>query len=159
MPNLLIAEFQGEYRWLSNFWPCTLAHTTEHRFGSAEAMYQATKFPVDQWGRFMQLPATFDGARQAKRWGKGRKHETEALAIEWMRQCVALKFSRTNPGLLKALLDTACLTIEEGNRWGDRFWGISPPQSGLGENWLGRIIMDRRSFLLNSGFKPGVLYQ
>lgn len=163
-----ITKFQGEHRWLSNFWPATVSMTTRvydnawesgsgstvaRTFRTAEAAYQASKFDGREWDRFAVLPGSQDGAREAKRMGKRRQHANVERKIECMRLVVAAKFSTANPGLVQALLDTDRLVIEEGNDWGDTFWGISPPGNGQGLNWLGRIIMDRRSFLISSGFR------
>ena len=34
--------------------------------------------------------------------------------------------------------------IVEGNTWGDTFWGVC---GGRGQNWLGRLLMERRALL------------
>jgi predicted NAD-dependent protein-ADP-ribosyltransferase YbiA (DUF1768 family) len=39
----MINGFVGEYRWLSNFWPCEITAKDGTVFGSVEAAYQATK--------------------------------------------------------------------------------------------------------------------
>lgn len=157
----VITKFQGQYRWLSNFWPARVPMTTRksngeavtHVFNTSEAAYQASKFPESEWGRFASLSGDHAGARTAKRMGRGRKHTDPTEAVACMRLVIAAKFSPVNnPHLTQMLLDTDRLEIEEGNDWGDNFWGVSPPQSGNGENWLGKILMDRRSFLVNSGF-------
>lgn len=49
-----------------------------------------------------------------------------------------------NPELKALLLATGDAQLEEGNAWGDVYWGISPVGSGQGENHLGRILMKVR---------------
>ena len=41
------------------------------------------------------------------------------------------------------LLDTGNAELQEGNNWGDRYWGVDL-KTGYGENRLGRIIMKVR---------------
>ena len=38
-----ITEFKGEYRWLSNFWPCLIIKG-DYTYPSTENAYQASKF-------------------------------------------------------------------------------------------------------------------
>jgi predicted NAD-dependent protein-ADP-ribosyltransferase YbiA (DUF1768 family) len=54
------------------------------------------------------------------------------------------KFTQ-NPELGKALVATGDSLLEEGNTWGDTFWGVCPPGSGTGHNWLGCLLMHTRS--------------
>jgi predicted NAD-dependent protein-ADP-ribosyltransferase YbiA (DUF1768 family) len=54
------------------------------------------------------------------------------------------------------LLNTKTAYLEEGNTWGDRFWGVSPARAtgtgfnfgGTGFNWLGIATMAVRERLL-----------
>ncbi len=142
-----ITAFQGEYRWLSNFWPCSL-------------------FPIDVRGE-MLTPATVEHAYQAakftdwsickgiilaptpgvaKRLGQGAavRSDWEQVKLEAMDTFVAQKFSSLNPDLCARLTVTGDAEIVEGNTWGDRFWGVC---GGVGENHFGRIIMARRAEL------------
>ena len=47
----------------------------------------------------------------------------------------------------KALLATGSAELQEGNDWGDVYWGVCPPLSGRGQNYLGRILMKVRAEL------------
>ena len=49
-----------------------------------------------------------------------------------------------NPDLRDALISTGDAVLEEGNSWGDFYWG---KVNGSGENQLGRILMDIRQKL------------
>jgi predicted NAD-dependent protein-ADP-ribosyltransferase YbiA (DUF1768 family) len=40
------------------------------------------------------------------------------------------------------LLATDEADLVEGNHWNDTFWGVC---RGVGQNWLGRILMDERA--------------
>jgi predicted NAD-dependent protein-ADP-ribosyltransferase YbiA (DUF1768 family) len=61
-----------------------------------------------------------------------------------MEDLVRQKFS--NPALATRLLKTGEAVLEEGNTWGDRFWGVDA-RTGEGENHLGLILMRVRKDL------------
>ncbi len=44
------------------------------------------------------------------------------------------------------LLATDDAVLQEGNRWGDRFWGVDLA-TGIGENQLGQVLMRKRRAL------------
>jgi len=54
-----------------------------------------------------------------------------------MADIVYQKFLQ-NPELRDKLLATNDAYLVEGNNWKDTYWGIC---NGVGENWLGRILM------------------
>jgi ribA/ribD-fused uncharacterized protein len=52
--------------------------------------------------------------------------------------------------LRNKLLDTGNDNIVEGNTWNDTFWGVDIKSTpNVGENWLGRLIMDIRTKIKN----------
>jgi predicted NAD-dependent protein-ADP-ribosyltransferase YbiA (DUF1768 family) len=55
-----------------------------------------------------------------------------------------LKFSQEPYRTL--LLNTGNILIQEGNRWGDTFWGVDL-NTNVGENKLGLLIMQIREQL------------
>lgn len=57
-----------------------------------------------------------------------------------MLDLLRLKFQ--NPSLQKMLLATGNALLEEGNHWGDTYWGIC---RGKGENKLGKYLMQVRT--------------
>lgn len=59
-----------------------------------------------------------------------------------MKDLVFQKFK--NEELKIKLLQTGNEELIEGNTWGDKFWGIC---NGVGENNLGKILMEIRQFL------------
>lgn len=63
-----------------------------------------------------------------------------------MYKCLLLKFTQ-EPYLTK-LLETGTKYIQEGNNWGDEYWGVNLT-TGIGLNKLGHYIMEIRS-LINS---------
>jgi len=81
---------------------------------------------------------------QAKRRGRTvpMRPKWESVKVETMRGLLAQKFSQgTELGNRLAALGGA---IVEENSWGDTFWGVC---NGVGENWLGRLLMEQRARL------------
>ena len=137
-----IAEFQGEYRWLSNFarleHPILLAGI---KFNTAEHLYQALKSTniVD----FTSI-ASVNTPGKSKRLGKDIAIRTDwdDVKLIFMEFVLRLKFQ--DKKLQQKLLDTGDAILEEGNRWGDTFYGISLI-TGKGQNWLGKLLMKLRT--------------
>ncbi len=137
-----IFEFQGEYRWLSNFWPCTVK-VLGVKYPSAENAYVAMK--TEDIG-LREVISEIKNPGAVKRFGRTLiiRPDWDHLKLVFMREIINAKFGQ-NPDLMQKLLDTNDIIIEEGNRWNDRFWGICPPASGNGENHLGKILMETRN--------------
>jgi ribA/ribD-fused uncharacterized protein len=136
-----IAEFQGPYRFLSNFWPAEIEFeglkypTVEHAYQSAKTL------DVNERRRIAALPTP----AEAKAAGRALKlrDDWERVKFDVMEQCVRQKFTR-HADLRQQLLDTGDAALEEGNTWGDRVWGV---YQGQGENRLGKILMKVRDEL------------
>lgn len=136
MNHVHIESFHGRYRFLSNFWPTPVVF--QHvLYPTAEHAYQAAKtlVPVER-ARILIAPTP----GRAKRLGRAVTLQPEwadpAFRVETMYQVVKAKFADADlRGLLAA---TAPAVLIEGNTWGDRFWGVC---GGVGENWLGRVLM------------------
>ena len=132
-----IREFQGQYRFLSNFWRAEVAYEG-NIYPTVEHAYQAAK-SLDPKFRAKVLLCETPG--RAKRIGK-----QAILRSNWnrekysiMHQLVYQKF-KNNPDLQKKLLDTRDDVLQEGNEWGDTYWGIDL-KTFTGENNLGKILM------------------
>ena len=136
-----IKSFKGRYRFLSNFYPCEVL-LDGLLYNSSEHAYQAAK-TLDTKSREQILRAS--GPGKAKRLGRGvvLRGDWEDIKIPVMHQIVLVKFAM-NPGLRTKLLATGDVHLEEGNTWGDTFWGTV---DGDGENWLGRVLMNVRDQL------------
>ena len=138
-----IDHFDGQYRFLSNFYPCEItfngrtATSLEHAYQASKALY-----PHDRDYVLSQKTAG-----QAKR--AGRKVEIvpdwEKRKIDVMRTLVREKFIR-HPDLCVLLIRTGDAELVEGNSWRDVFWGVDS-ESGEGENHLGKILMEVRAEL------------
>ena len=133
----IVSEFQGEHRFLSNFWPSPLVFN-DWMFPTAEHAYQAAKSPDPRdWQDVQQCVSP--GA--AKRLGRSITIRTdwEEVKVTIMTEIVATKFK--DPKLRQMLLDTGDALLIDGNSWGDTFWGVC---RGRGRNQLGRILMNVR---------------
>ena len=131
--SLAIKEFQGPFRWLSNFWPVQIRFSgIEYR--SVENAYQAAKTEDDD----IRLRISAMTPSEAKRAGRRIK-----VRADWeenkeavMYYLVSEKFRDAH--LKQLLLATKDCELIEGNNWGDTFWGVC---GGKGENRLGKILM------------------
>jgi ribA/ribD-fused uncharacterized protein len=153
--NMTIERFpkDSEYFFLSNMYPIPGSIEAEEglRVPTAEHIYQATKF-ISGFDR-LEVYSAPDGyeaksvsSRIQQEGALVRKDWAPDVKVELMKQVLEIKFA-LNSLMASKLLSTGEEGIEEGNTWGDRFWGVSPPGSGIGMNMLGRLIMDRRDQL------------
>lgn len=143
-----IAEFRGEYRFLSNFWPATVVFEGIE-YPTVEHAYQAAKtLDVNERKRIALLATPGD----AKRAGRALplRADWENVKLGVMEQCVRYKFTH-HAELCAKLLATGDAYLEEGNTWGDEFWGTV---NGRGENHLGKILMKVREELRASVHSP-----
>lgn len=135
----VIGEFQGEYRFLSNFFIESDGTHVEGEFQFAKNVN-----PEDRKPNFSKSP--FD----AKQYGKAilLRKDWEKVKIPVMKEFVKKKFIE-HRDLRKKLLDTGNAQLIEGNRWHDIFWGVCLGSrrctcKGVGENHLGIILMEVR---------------
>jgi len=138
----MIKQFQGQYRWLSNFWNCRIEYNGRV-FTSVEHGYQYSKC-VTQEDKDRMFATTKPG--DLKRLGRKIKVRPDLndVKLEIMEGLVRQKFQ--DPVLREKLISTGTEELQEGNRWGDEFWGISF-KTGKGENHLGKILMKVRDEL------------
>jgi ribA/ribD-fused uncharacterized protein len=138
----MIGAFSGKWKGLSNFEPCEIVWeglrfpTTEHAFQAAKTLDMDERHVI----RLMKSPG------QAKRAGRvvTLRPNWEEIKIPTMEQIVRLKFIQ--PEFKELLLSTGEQELQEGNWWGDTFWGVSI-QTGRGRNELGKILMRLRESL------------
>lgn len=132
-----IKQFQGKYRFLSNFF-------IEPDGTHVEGEYQSQKcsIPTDT-ERFRGL-----SPGQCKRLVRTVKlrSDWERSKVVTMRLLVHQKFV-DHPGLADDLLATGDVELIEGNSWGDSFWGVVNNGNGHGRNELGKILMHVRKDL------------
>ncbi len=138
-----IRGFVGEYRWLSNFYPCTVAYEGLV-YRSSEAAYQAAKFSPGARAEFTQLDP--DSAKKLARSRAFDAAAWDARKDRVMREVAWAKFSQ-NPELGRRLAATGDRYLEETNWWNDPYWGV---YQGQGKNMLGHILMETRARLLRA---------
>lgn len=140
--NDSIDSFQGEFRFLSNFWFVRIQYLGL-TFLSTEHAYQAAKTLDRNAHRKIAQAAT---ASEAKRLGRrvSIRPEWEEVKLDVMYELVKQKFNLPHIGLRGLLLATGDRELIEGNHWGDTFWGVC---AGEGQNHLGKILMRVRAEL------------
>jgi len=133
----IIKEFQGKYRFLSNFWPCKVEYQGVI-YPSVEHGFQAFKTLSI---RKRELIAQLSTPMAAKRVGRKLKlrNDWEIIKEVIMYNFLIRKFE--DPELKRKLLATGDAILVEGNRWGDTYWGIC---KGKGKNRLGKLLMRLR---------------
>jgi hypothetical protein len=141
---MAIESFDGEYRFLSNFWLCpvTLGGVI---YPSAEHAYQAYKTrDLAVRARFTALATPAEAKRLGRSvelrgdWDRARKPV--------MLVTVLMKFTQ-NPDLGRRLAQTGGELLVEGNHWHDNFWGnctCSQCAQAEGLNYLGLALMGVR---------------
>jgi ribA/ribD-fused uncharacterized protein len=133
----MIDSFRDDHFFLSNFYPVEIK-LDGIVYLNAEAAFQAQKtFDIDEKNKFATMTPT-----QAKRYGRKVKlrEDWEDVKVSIMTEVVSQKFLQ-HPHLIEMLLQTGDEELVEGNKWGDRFWGVC---KGKGENHLGKILMKIR---------------
>lgn len=140
----MIKEFQGEFRWLSNFAPCQIV-LDQITYPSVEHAYMSAKSDNPEWKIFCSV-----GNKTAGEVKKASR--TIKLVDNWndtklsvMQECIKQKFNQ-EPYKTK-LIDTGNQHIQEGNMWNDKFWGVCL-KTNKGENNLGKLIMTMRNELI-----------
>ena len=128
-----INSFFGEYRFLSNFFIEPDGTHVEGEYQSAKSCPPRTEL----------LKLSPGQAKAAGRRSKLRPN-WEYVKQSIMYNLVRGKFA-DHPTLADALVYTGDAELIEGNHWGDTFWGVC---NGVGENQLGKILMEVREHLV-----------
>ena len=148
-----IVRFDGEYRFLSNFYSSeiTLTHlpfdkveTEPITYVTLEHAYQAAKTAKRNERKLIVTSAT-PGA--AKRFGKNvtLRPDWEDVKEKIMLGLLIEKFTK-HEDLKSKLMATKGTHLVEGNLWHDNTWGVCfcICCSGLGKNLLGTTLMKIR---------------
>jgi ribA/ribD-fused uncharacterized protein len=138
---MAIKEFQGENRFLSNFWDAKVV-LDGVTYPTVEHAYQAAKTLDKERRKVIQAQPTPGKAKRAGQRVKIRS-DWENVKVGIMLDLVRQKF-KNNVKLKNRLLATGSEELIEGNTWGDTFWGRC---RGVGKNHLGKILMKVRSEL------------
>lgn len=140
----MIKEFQKEYRWLSNFAPVDIKWehgivypSVEHFFVSYKTDHIPTKKKI----------ASIEHPAQAKKYG-----QKIDLVDNWderkdMVMMIGLIEKFKQEPYRTKLIETGDEYIQEGNYWGDTYWGVDL-KTGEGENKLGKMIIEIREEII-----------
>lgn len=134
-----IKAFFGDYRWLSNFYPCDI-----FGYPSVENAYMAAKV-VNEHRAFFKTCSPAQAKKQWKTFPLLDKtaEEWDSRKLDVMTLLVFEKF-RINKELRQKLLDTGNRYLEETNWWNDQYWGVDVKNGGRNE--LGKLLMKIRNF-------------
>lgn len=144
----MISSFQGEYRFLSNFWeePVVLKG---RKFKTAEHAYQACK-TLEPGAQQAIMDALTPGEAKRRGANVSIRPDWETIKVAVMTAVIQAKFASTTK-LSHKLMLTGSHELVEGNAWGDKFWGcVLEPAGGttwVGRNELGLILMAQRTVL------------
>jgi ribA/ribD-fused uncharacterized protein len=146
----IIWQFQGNNRFLSNFYPSEVEYEG-NIYPTAENAFQAAKVLSSILRKeFLDI-----SPGEAKRLGQRMPLRPlwEESKLQIMEQIVTLKFE--DKGMALLLTDTYPARLVEGNTWGDFFWGMVYKKADenfsagwYGNNHLGKILMRVRKSLL-----------
>lgn len=138
--NTPITSFQGEYRFLSNFWPA-FVYFEGVLYPTVENAYQAAKTTSPALRASFVAIAPGAAKRLARQ--LDIRSDWHDVNVRVMAKLLAQKFA-LNTTLAATLLATDDRELIEGNTWGDTFWGVC---RGKGQNVLGNLLMQRRNHL------------
>ena len=142
----MIVEFDGDYAFLSNFYPSSIYHegitypTNEHFFQAMKTL------DIDE----RKAIAAAETPGLAKRMDRNVKlrSDWEKIKADVMRLGLILKF--TDAGLAEKLIATGDEELVEGNWWHDNTWGncrCTACSHKNGRNLLGMLLMEVRKEL------------
>lgn len=136
-----IEAFSGDYRWLSNFYPCDVSLDGDI-YPTVEHAFQAAKTADTTMRRVIRQAPTPGLAKKLGRAVKRLRSDWDTQRLTVMLDLLRQKFA--HPELRELLLATGDADLVEGNYWNDRYWGSV---DGVGENHLGRLLMKVRKEL------------
>jgi len=142
-----IYKFQGEHRFLSNFYLIPdgieyegiLYPTVEHGFQAAKSDNVDVRRAIAQ----ESTPSLAKSAGQKV----SLRDDWNKLRIPIMGELLCIKFNKEPFRLMS--MNTYPDELIEGNNWGDRFWGVC---DGEGKNWLGELLMEIREQLMKRSY-------
>jgi|WetSurSiteA1Bulk_404760.scaffolds.fasta_scaffold29054_2 N-glycosidase YbiA len=147
----MIDSFQGQHRFLSNFYPVEMT-INGITYPTAEHVYQAHKSKDLDIRKHV---AKLERPGMAKSFGRtiDLREDWEEIKIPLMREILTIKFNNKRPELRNMLLNTLPYKLVEGNYWHDNFWGYCncdkcayiPHENKM--NHLGRLLMEIRDNL------------
>jgi hypothetical protein len=155
-----IFEFDGKYRFLSNFGDGEVVMygitfpTVEHAFAAAKLDPNGGVHPRAEVVAEMHEIAAEETPGLAKKRGRRRtwngrpfmRADWDEIKLDLITELVRRKFQ--DPALKAKLLATGDALLVEGNTWRDRIWGMVENKGVFeGQNMLGEILMKIRAEL------------
>jgi ribA/ribD-fused uncharacterized protein len=137
----------GEFGPLSNMAPHFSIFLLGTRIQTAEALYQACRFPDDPEIQriIIDQPSPMTAKMKSKKYRTHTRTDWDSVRVSVMRWCLRAKLSQ-NWVRLGAVLEKTKDTpiVEESTK--DDFWGAKPQDDGTlrGRNVLGRLLMELR---------------
>lgn len=140
MEQKTIAEFSGDYYFLSNFFPAYIKYEGLG-YNTTENAFQAAK--TEDYSQRCALQSVAPG--KAKRYGRNvtLRPDWEFLKDGIMLDLLRQKFAKEP--LREKLIATGDAKLVEGNQHGDVYWGVC---NGTGLNKLGELLMKVRGELV-----------
>ena len=148
----MIDKFDGEYRFLSNFWPSLIVlHGRD--YATVEHYFQAMKACNNDDHERIRLAGS---PGESKRLGRqiDIREYWNFVRVAIMREALLKKFQI--PELRDKLITTGAELLIEGNVWHDNFWGdCSCPRclNKRGQNLLGTLLMSIRAEIILEGMR------
>lgn len=147
-----IANFSGDYDFLSNFYECTVVYEGI-AYKSSEAAFQAAKTTDVELKKQIALMTP----SKAKRFCGPRgslvlREDWDTIKDTVMLNVLLQKFSQ-NKDLADKLIATGNATLIEGNTWHDNYWGncgCAKCVSKDGKNKLGQYLTLVRNTLVST---------
>lgn len=138
----MINKFDGQFAFLSNFFPSCIIGEDGFAYPTVEHYFQAQK-TYDMQKRYSISLADTPG--KAKRMGRKVELREDWEQIKDSVMLFAIRQKFKDPDLAQKLLATKDTELIEGNHWGDTYWGVDVNKGG--ENHLGKILMQVRTEL------------
>lgn len=134
---------------LSNMAPGFSISLLGHRIRTAEALYQACRFPhLPQVQRMiLDEGSPMTAKMRSKPYRDDSRADWDDVRVPIMKWCLRVKLAANWSAFSTLLLETGDRPIVEDSRKDD-FWGAKPDADALeGRNVLGRLLMDLRARL------------
>lgn len=135
---------------LSNMAPGFPISLLGHRIRTAEALYQACRFPhlPDVQRMILAETSPMTAKMRSKPYREDSRPDWDAVRVPIMKWCLRVKLVSNWSTFSALLLKTGDRPIVEDSRKDD-FWGAKPDADTLeGRNVLGRLLMELRELLV-----------
>ena len=145
------AERYGGLSNMAGGYPLIVTRT---KFLTAEALYQACRFPhrPDLQHLIVAQASPMALKMKSKPHRKDSRPDWDNVRVAIMRWCLRVKLAQNWTKFSVLLLETGDCSIVEDS-WKDTFWGAKPAGDAtlVGENVLGRLLMELREELRARG--------